>query len=105
MTNIELIEAAAAAARIGGGWELLRGASHPTFWRDEDGNAWRPLDDDGDALRLAVKLEITLRRDAPGVMTAAGNRVWEEVVSNGDDCAATRRAIVRAAAAMARYLK
>jgi len=70
---------------------------------------WNPLADDGDALRLAVKLgiEISIR----SATTAA--YLWEPVPSSGrpyamvhfsdstDPYAATRLAIVRAAASMA----
>ena len=55
---------------------------------------WNPLTDDGDALRLAVKLK----------MLEEGSRQFVELMwrlgteSGPDDCAATRRAITRAAA-------
>lgn len=69
---------------------------------------WNPIEDDGDALRLAVKLDfcITQWRNhseyPPHVMvgyktgpTSASNWVQEY---EGDEMAANRRAIVRAAA-------
>lgn len=67
---------------------------------------WNPLTDDGDALRLAVKLEL---RIAIGMGSAnkhtsvkpSYHSVWSDgcAESHGDDAgAATRRAIVRAAA-------
>ncbi len=70
---------------------------------------WRPLTDDGDALRLAVKLRIAVEYTFGGVEVSASWRVnkifagnvVEEIGSlrNGDEPnAATRRAIVRAAA-------
>jgi hypothetical protein len=59
---------------------------------DESPFYWNPLTDDGDALRLAVKLHLW-----EPVMF--GRRT--EVAPDGDIYAATRRAIVRAAAAMA----
>jgi hypothetical protein len=66
-------------------------------------NIWNPLTDDGDALRLAVKLGIALDRTS--------NRCWTwvngwsypgalEEFYKDDPYAATRRAIVRAAAAI-----
>jgi len=64
---------------------------------------WNPLIDDGDALRLAVKLNIPFH----------SNPVWSEVFggvggiveqNNGDPYAATRRAIVRAAAKIGKTL-
>lgn len=76
---------------------------------DADGRQhdWDPLDDDGDALRLAVALEFCtglIRRPKLGEFYAVAGRYGEyrEDVGSGDPCAATRRAIVRAAAAMGR---
>lgn len=64
--------------------------------------AWNPLTDDGDALRLAVKLRIDVMWPRPHdhvcaarLMTQAAG-MCEDL--GGDDMAATRRAIVRAAA-------
>lgn len=73
---------------------------------------WHPLTDDGDALRLAVKMRLTIRlsdSDAAlaGINTCQsgaptsdgmGPWFWKEWNANGDAAAATRRAIVRAAA-------
>lgn len=76
---------------------------------------WNPLTDDGDALRLAVKLGIQVRQypiyDQPRFAAYACEAKWdadaqrsvgaESLVNyDGDPCAATRRAIVRAAAAI-----
>ena len=70
---------------------------------------WNPLTDDGDALRLAVKLNIPIwecaqynRAMAEVRYGAASCEYWEPV---GDDpYAATRRAIVRAAAEIGRTM-
>jgi len=99
MTDKELLELAAKAAGI-------------TWIRDyKDGpmkvmmpftREWNPLTDDGDALRLAVKLGLTVcvsfkygltwaDKDDKGHDLAKANH-------DGDPYAATRRAIVRAAA-------
>lgn len=61
-------------------------------------DVWSPLTDDGDALRLAVKLDMII--DVRGNHSAAA--VWPDVVEpiDKDPYAATRRAIVRAAAAI-----
>ena len=57
------------------------------------GEPWNPLNDDGDALRLAVKLGIT------DLALAVGRYVMLEKHREGDNIEAiTRRAIVRAAA-------
>jgi hypothetical protein len=68
------------------------------------GQLWNPLTDDGDALRLAVKLQIDLR-NTETACTAISDRAKRhatEIHEGGlDPNAATRRAIVRAAAAIA----
>jgi hypothetical protein len=60
---------------------------------------WNPLDDDGDALRLAVKLRISVAHWKADVsaLHPSTNREFPETCAS---CpyAATRRAIVRAAA-------
>lgn len=61
---------------------------------------WSPLTDDGDALRLAVKLGITFRHFGHKV-SAVGTTQCDEYVGD-DPYAATRRAIVRAAAEIGR---
>lgn len=63
MDDRTLLELAAkASGRIG--WTINAELSGPqlTIWDMPDGacTAWRPLHDDGDALRLAVKLGLTV---------------------------------------------
>jgi len=69
---------------------------------DEGETYWNPLTDDGDALRLAVKLELIVeyrrRTNACFVYHYATELEVVERTQNYDTCAATRRAIVRAAA-------
>lgn len=68
---------------------------------------WNPLEDDGDALRLAVDLEIDI------LIRASASEVWAQAPLcrmaiepfGGDKLAATRRAIVRAAAEIGRRMK
>jgi hypothetical protein len=71
---------------------------------------WNPLADDGDALRLAVKLNLWVNVYSPSQSTPQFTNVisnepaqfFDIYEEHGDDaCAATRRAIVRAAAALA----
>ena len=66
-------------------------------------SAWNPLADDGDALRLAVKLgfgiSIPLANKRTDVVCFSDSRV-SAIEEYGDQYAATRRAIVRAAAAI-----
>lgn len=68
---------------------------------------WNPLRDDGDALRLAVKLDMDLWLGC-GVSAAVNGTNHGPVEFNepqaGDRFAATRRAIVRAAAEIGRTL-
>jgi hypothetical protein len=70
---------------------------------------WNPLKDDGDALRLAVKLRIVPACGDEGASTycerlGASWSINNHVPVNGDKYAATRRAIVRAAAEIGKSL-
>ena len=70
--------------------------------------AANPLIDDALALRLAVKLRITVELTARTVMAQEDGTSGTEAILDllGDDpCAATRRAIVRAAAAIGKAMK
>ena len=60
---------------------------------------WNPLTDDGDALRLAVKLGIATRRISNKAMASSSVGQFDEYCDD-DPYAATRRVIVRAAAAI-----
>jgi hypothetical protein len=104
VTNRELLEAAARAAgynveydEIDDRWHIEdRPGAHPDTWP-----RWKPLADDGDALRLAVILGINLEIGGAGIGDVqAGKRDhWAcEWLDRADPYAATRRAIVRAAA-------
>lgn len=97
-TDRELLEMAAKAARYRyakhGGYIVVDGIP---------GN-WNPLTDDGDALRLAVKLEIELWFGNGG-LNASGMSMDIEEDYGEDPAAATRRAIVRAAAAIGEAMK
>jgi len=59
--------------------------------------AWNPLISDGDALRLAVKLGIGCYSIRGASWADDNGKIYREL-HNGDPYAATRRAIVRAAA-------
>jgi hypothetical protein len=104
MTDRELLEAAAKAAGIEGfASEFQNGYVEmgcTNYFKPNGSNVWTPLADDGDALRLAVKLGISFRRMGVKVI-AIGHSQCDEYC-NDDANAATRRAIVRAAAAMAK---
>ena len=67
-------------------------------------NQWNPLTDDGDALRLAVKLEMNVM---VGVVRTPAGFTAIEYSEDGcrDDNELTRLAIVRAAAEIGRSMK
>lgn len=101
MTDKELLAKAAKAA--GAEWsdysdrtpDHLEIKHADGIWRE-----WKPLDDDGDALRLAVNLRIGLEITGVAIYADyAGRQLIEHVGMNRH--AATRRAIVRAAAEIA----
>jgi hypothetical protein len=102
MTDRELLERAAKAARyVITGWNDTQGELVAVL---EDGTYWQPLlknritDCMGDALRLAVRLGIETMSHTHGGAAKPVGGSW--IIQNEDDpCAATRRAIVRAAAA------
>jgi hypothetical protein len=87
-SDLELLKLAALAADIE--FAIIHGT--PRRKCDEGWTPWNPLDDDGTALRLAVKLRINVEPVY----------VWHGPWTNGgtleDPYAATRRVIVRAAA-------
>lgn len=70
---------------------------------------WNPLEDDGDALRLSVNLDmqITINRVDGFVEVIAGYNGQHRIRESLAGClyTATRRAIVRAAAEIGRTLK
>lgn len=69
---------------------------------------WNPLTNDGDALRLAVRLELLVYVEACFYVTVCKEHVScvEHIGNDGRGClyAATRRAIVRAASELGRAL-
>jgi hypothetical protein len=109
MTDRELLEYAAKAA----GYEYTRWSENirdydsrhygePALYGSHEYDSWNPLNDDGDALMLAVKLKIDIEfnftnvnahYNVPGFGFAA-----EEVFKENTVESQTRRAIVRAAA-------
>ena len=110
MKDNKLIELAAMAVgpkvvrkvECSGGFELVELSS---------GLSWNPLEDDGAALRLAVRLNIEFACFDDSQKVNAG--VWSEdskpydcmTPYNGDKQAATRRAIVRAAAEIGKSMQ
>ena len=112
MTDRELLDLAAKAAGIERAEDRFDcGLSITlTSGRHESLPQWNPLTDDGDALRLAVKLRLDIYNYAEDddseayleVVHSDGKGYGYASTELGDDpYAATRRAIVRAAAAIA----
>ena len=123
MNDRELLEAAAKAAGMMDGTRQLSRSLDGTLWAGT-GMAvrpWNPLTDDGDAFRLAVHLQmrVTVDADFTGAgwdkhqkaPTTDGRGPWgwkewhysmsgPNVGQGRDPYAATRRAIVRAAASI-----
>ena len=94
----ELLELAAKAA----------GVTHPVVLKKHLASGWNPLTDDGDALRLAVKLYFTVQVDEEDAKTyvVSDGGLWVEIESHtADPLAATRLAIVRAAAEIGRDME
>jgi len=105
MTDRELLELAAKAAGID--WFDEPAAKQGRGLHLKSGRFWNPLTDDGDALRLAVKcnLDIELQEDC---VFANGFEVQNYQLfewCKDDPYAATRRAIVRVAAAIGEQMK
>lgn len=117
-TDRELIELAAKAAGIIGTWELDQAYIQERWYFNVpydnqgmlSGFEWNPLRDDGDALRLAVKLRLDICTEDNDPHPIENRQishvnVWpfDGGVGSSEDLgkdpyAATRRAIVRAAA-------
>ena len=102
-TDRELLELAAKAALIS--IESHIGLRYDYFADAISGKEWNPLTDDGDAFRLAVKLQLLVNIDATDSQVTDGKGVDVcEVRQASNACAATRRAIVRAAAEIGRSM-
>ena len=107
MTDRELLELAAKAAGIG----LAIDGS--VVVSDESGlRHWNPLADEGDALRLAVKLGMEIYVDTHCNCVEAYSVTHDPYMKHraianidGDPYAAARRAIVRAAAEIGKEMK
>ncbi len=106
MTDRKLLELAAKAADVSLCFDTTDPQAEPIAFDGNKGTLWNPLTDDGDALRLAVKLglHIEVYDDSVDVFHAPDTDYVTE--PTGDDpYAATRRAIVRAAAEIGKELK
>jgi len=104
MTDRELLELSANAAGIEyTGESYARNAIGGGHYENYP---WNPLTDDGDALRLAVKLDIEITLFAIHFPVNHTYYTLEFNYEDGEDkYAATRRAIVRAAAEIGKGMK
>jgi hypothetical protein len=101
MTDRELLEMAAKAA----GYTIrLMDREGRTADIGPNRAMWEPLDDDGDALRLAVALRMQLDILDRSVYAFGMNGAKVSELDRADIGAATRRAIVRAAAEIGRAM-
>lgn len=112
-TDRELLELAAKAAGVVGVWNERGQCVHVTDCAGMSDMWWRPLEDDGDAMRLAVNLSLCVFVNGMFVHAdckhCAGGDIgyFEENSARNGGCimTATRRAIVRAAAAIGESIK
>jgi len=100
-TDRELLELAAKAAGLGDDVDAEGGG----VWIKPDGfwRLWNPLTDDGDAFRLAVSLGLLVDAEPERAYVSSEISSLDEP-ARCDLYAATRRAIVRAAAEIGRSL-
>ena len=94
MTDKEMLELAAKAA----GYCLTDGSQGYRTFRCKGGVEWNPMDDDGDALRLACDCFIDIEFGSEYVIANGPQGYATEDFKDSDRRAATRYAIVRAAA-------
>lgn len=120
MTNKELLELAAKSVGYVVDYDKIDSRFHiqekegqdPFTWK-----RWHPLFDDGDALRLAVKLGLCISQykdhceveQRKSFRPKPTEQILNEYISimgfSDDSCAATRRAIVNVAAEIGRNMK
>lgn len=103
MIDRELLKLAAKAA----GYKVYDGGK--LFWIWKDSNVewvdWSPLEDDGDALRLAIRLEMDVSFGLRGAVIEQSHGKKIQELDDNEPYAANRRAIVRAAAEIGRNVK
>jgi hypothetical protein len=102
MTDRELLELAAKAAGIRLEWDGHPDQWVPMYYSGKTYHSWNPLEDDGEAFRLAVKMKMwisiagsscAVERPANVIELTSGSEQ-----KHGDPYLYARRAIVRAAA-------
>ncbi|MDU4249053.1 hypothetical protein [Pseudomonas sp.] len=109
MNDTELLTLAAKASGMEPPFDSL-GGLRAWVGSADGGHWWNPLEDDGDALRLAVKLDIHVKRYAGSTTAQELGSVeshtehdhWPQ--NDNDQMSSTRRAIVTAAAKIGRTM-
>lgn len=99
MSDKDLLEKAAKAAGYDIGLWVRQGswaAAEGCYGFDMGDTLWNPLEDDGDALRLAITLNLPIIPHTHGIGWVDVGQIKE--LCGSDPLAATRRAIVRSAA-------
>ena len=104
----ELLELAAKAAGLT--WSKSKDITHDGLWITKPSikTYWNPLTDDGDALRLAVKLGLAIQHGGCYVVVYTGQSTMAAQFverHEKDPYPATRLAITRAAAAIGESMK
>ena len=97
MTDRELLELAAKAC----GYTIRENGTDVNgetwYWCEQIADCWNPLNDDGDALRMVVRLKLHV--EPMETATWVSTPEFDVIEAYNDDPeAATRRAILRAAA-------
>lgn len=112
-TDRELLELAAKSVGIKLEINVYGSGNYDAgFWTAYGGierhswNPWDPLKDDGDALRLAIKLGLMIVVWREEKMSYAGNEDWEGIFEKHQDnpAVATRLAIIKEAAKIGRKM-
>lgn len=103
MTDRELLELSAKAAGIRLEWDGDPRNWHAMYYEGKTYHSWEPLDDDGQALRLAAICFINLEF-AREYVIASGPQGDASVTYNPGRSEAARRAIVEAAAKIGKAL-
>jgi hypothetical protein len=107
VTNRELISEAAKAIGIELDWGIPAKSSTPWMITGEGEDRgpscpWNPIEDDGDALRLAISLDMSITPNKPEQSTTVScSGMQRRVFWSGGEMIATRLAIVRLAAEVA----
>ena len=109
MTDRELLELAAKAAGITLEWDGNPDDWMPMYYKGKTYHGWNPLDDDVDALRLAVQLRLMIAWDRwnDNDYVCIRHRDLDEEIGiqiDQDPNKTVRRAIVRAAAEIGRAM-